>query len=155
MTANPDFGRARWLRQRLQARTAPALAAFNLARIQFRTPRGAHPAADTDPVTLHIPGAGQVERHLTVTDVSLPLVSFRYTYRFLADGEAVTSDSTPRTRDEVESSLAASGYLLRDVREAPDCPGREFVFTPSVAEAMTTIRAADGPQGSRLPACRW
>jgi SAM-dependent methyltransferase len=87
-------------------------------------------AADTDPVTLDIPAVGQVERHLTVTDVSLPLVSFRYTYRFLADGEVVTSDSTLRfrTHDEVGSSLAASGYLIRDVREAPDRPGREFVF---------------------------
>jgi SAM-dependent methyltransferase len=87
-------------------------------------------AADSGPVTFDIPDVGQVERHLTVTDVSLPLVSFRFTYRFLADGEVVTSDSTLRfrTRDEIESSLAASGYLVRDVREAPDRPGREFVF---------------------------
>jgi hypothetical protein len=62
--------------------------------------------------------------------VSLPLVSFRYTYTFLADGAVVTSDSTLRfrSREEVEASLAAHGYRVLDVREAPDRPGREFVF---------------------------
>ncbi|MEE3920648.1 class I SAM-dependent methyltransferase [Micromonospora sp. BRA006-A] len=33
-----------------------------------------------------------------------------------------------RDRDEVEASLAAAGYRVLDVREAPDRPGREFVF---------------------------
>ncbi|NES28171.1 methyltransferase domain-containing protein [Micromonospora terminaliae] len=87
-------------------------------------------AADIDPVTLDVPGIGHVERRLAVTDVSLPFVSFRYTYRFLADGAVVTSDSTLRfrSRHEVESSLAANAYRVLDVREAPDRPGREFVF---------------------------
>lgn len=93
-------------------------------------------AADTAPVILDIPGSGPVERRREVTDVSLPLVSFRHTYRFLADGAVVTSDSTRRfrSRDEVESSLAACGYRVLDVREAPDRPGREFVF---IAERVT------------------
>jgi SAM-dependent methyltransferase len=93
-------------------------------------------AADTAPVVLEIPGSGPVERRREVTDVSLPLVSFRHTYRFLADGAVVTSDSTRRfrSRDEVESSLAAYGYRVLDVREAPDRPGREFVF---IAERIT------------------
>jgi hypothetical protein len=62
--------------------------------------------------------------------VNLPLVSFRYSYRFLADGAVVTSDSTLRFRGpgELRSSLAARGYQVLDVREAPDRPGREFVF---------------------------
>jgi SAM-dependent methyltransferase len=87
-------------------------------------------AEDTEPVTLDIPGSGQVERRLAVTDVSLPFVSFRYTYRFLACDAVVTSDSTLRfrSRDEVESSLAANGYRILDVREAPDRPGRQLVF---------------------------
>jgi ubiquinone/menaquinone biosynthesis C-methylase UbiE len=87
-------------------------------------------AADAGPVVLDVPGSGQVERHLEVTDVSLPFVSFRYTYRLLADGAVVTSDSTLRfrPRDEVESSLIAHGYRVLDVRDAPDRPGREFVF---------------------------
>ena len=76
------------------------------------------------------PDLGSVERRLEVTEVSLPYVSFRFTYRFLADGTVLTSDSTLRFRgrDEVEASLLAQGYRVRDVREAPDRPGREFVF---------------------------
>lgn len=87
--------------------------------------------ADTAPVTLDVPGIGLVERAaFEVTEVSLPFVSFRYTYRFAWDGVVVTSDSTIRfrDRDEVESSLLASGYRVLDVRDAPDRPGREFVF---------------------------
>jgi SAM-dependent methyltransferase len=86
-------------------------------------------AADTGPVTLDIPGSGPVEQRREVTAVNLPLVSFRYTYRFLADGAVVASDSTLRFRglDELESSLAAEDYHVLDVREAPDRPGREFV----------------------------
>lgn len=87
-------------------------------------------AADAGQVIVDIPGSGPVERRCEVTDVSLPLVSFRYTYRFLTDGAVVTSDSILRFRgrDEVESSLVAHGYRAREVREAPDRPGREFVF---------------------------
>jgi O-methyltransferase involved in polyketide biosynthesis len=42
----------------------------------------------------------------------------------------LTSDSTLRFRghEEVESSLAACGYRVAEVRDAPDRPGREFVF---------------------------
>jgi len=71
-----------------------------------------------------------------VTEVRLPFVSFRYTYRFLSDGVVVTSDSTLRfrSRDEVESSLLAVGYRVLEVRDAPDRPGREFVF---IAERTT------------------
>ena len=56
-----------------------------------------------------------MERRLDVTLVSLPLVSFRYTYTFLADGAVVTSVSTLRfrSRDEVESSLVAHSVTLR------------------------------------------
>ena len=87
-------------------------------------------AADTGPVTLEVLGVGPVRQDRQVTAVNLPLVSFRYTYTFLADGTVLTSDSTLRfrSRDELESSLAAHGYRVLDVREAPDRPGREFVF---------------------------
>ena len=87
-------------------------------------------AADTGPVTLDIPGRGPVEQRREVTAVNLPLVSFRYTYTFRADGAVIASDSTLRfrDRDELESSLAAQDYQVLDVRDAPDRPGREFVF---------------------------
>lgn len=92
-------------------------------------------AADTGPVALDVPGAGIVEQRREVTQVNLPFVSFRYTYRF-NDGAVITSDSTLRFRssEEVESSLAAHGYRVVEVREAPDRPGREFVF---IAEHLT------------------
>jgi SAM-dependent methyltransferase len=87
-------------------------------------------AAGTGPAILDIPGSGLVERRCEVTGVSLPFVSFRYTYTFAVDGAVVTSDSTLRfrSRDEAESSLAANGYRVLDVREAPDRLGHELVF---------------------------
>ncbi|WP_305782605.1 class I SAM-dependent methyltransferase [Symbioplanes lichenis] len=88
-------------------------------------------AADTVPIVRDVPGIGPVERRFEVTGVSLPTVSFRHTYRFLRDGTEVTSTSTLRFRgrDEVASSLTDQGYQVLDVREAPDRPGRELVFT--------------------------
>jgi SAM-dependent methyltransferase len=87
-------------------------------------------AADVAPVVLDIPGSGLVEQRRAVTGVSLPLVSLQSTYRFFTDGAVITSRSTLRfrSRREVEASLAACGYRVLDVREAPDRPGREFVF---------------------------
>jgi SAM-dependent methyltransferase len=77
-----------------------------------------------------IDGVGAVESWHDVTDVSGPLVSFRSTVVFASDGEVVTSDSTLRfrERDEVEAELVASGYVVVDIRGAPDRPGRELVF---------------------------
>ena len=86
--------------------------------------------ASTAPVTLDVPGAGPVERRGQVTAVDLPFVSFRDTFTFGADGAVVTSESTLRFRgrDEVAASLAAAGYRILDLREAPDRPGREYAF---------------------------
>jgi SAM-dependent methyltransferase len=76
-----------------------------------------------------IDGVGTVEHWGELTEVSLPLVTFRWTFVF-PDGEVLISDSTLRfrERDEVESVLIAHGYLVEDVRGAPDRPGREYVF---------------------------
>ncbi|MDC2960416.1 class I SAM-dependent methyltransferase [Streptomyces gilvifuscus] len=77
-----------------------------------------------------IPGVGSVESWVQLIDVGWPLVTFRWTYVFAADGQVLTSDSTLRFRErnEVETDLAAHGYVVEDVRDAPDQPGREFVF---------------------------
>lgn len=63
-------------------------------------------------------------------EVSEPLVTFRWTYVFAADGQVLTSDSTLRFRErqEIETELAEQGYVVESVRDAPDRPGREFVF---------------------------
>ncbi|MFS8104424.1 class I SAM-dependent methyltransferase [Lentzea alba] len=76
-----------------------------------------------------------VEEYREMLDVSLPLVSFRHTYRF-PDGTEIASDSTLRFRsyDEVAESLVACGFQVVDVLDAPDRPGYEFVF---VAERVS------------------
>jgi hypothetical protein len=76
------------------------------------------------------PGIGRVETWWDVTGVSGELVSYRRTYVFAADGATITSDSTRRfwSRNEIEDSLRSGGYVLADVRDAPDRPGREWVF---------------------------
>ena len=77
-----------------------------------------------------IPHVGAVTTWCDVTDVEPPLVSFRGTNVFEADGAVLTSDSTLRfrSRGEIERSLTAAGYVVDEVRDAPDRPGLEFVF---------------------------
>lgn len=77
-----------------------------------------------------IPGSRAVESWVRLIEVSGPLVTFRWTFVFAADGQVLTSDSTLRFRErqEVETELVAQGYVVEDVRDAPDRPGREFVF---------------------------
>jgi SAM-dependent methyltransferase len=77
---------------------------------------------------IDIKGLGKVEKWTELTEVALPLVRFRTT--FILSGDVLTSGSTLRFRQraEVEEQLTAIGYALDDVRDAPDRPGREFVF---------------------------
>ncbi len=77
-----------------------------------------------------IEGVGAVESWVQVIDISGPLVTFRWTGMFAMDGQELTSDSTLRfrERDEVEATLVAHGYVVKEVRGAPDRPGRELVF---------------------------
>lgn len=77
-----------------------------------------------------VPGVGTVESRHRVTEVDGPLVTFRTTYVFAADGAVLTSDSTLRFRgrEEVEADLEGHGYVVEEVRDAPDRPGLEFVF---------------------------
>jgi SAM-dependent methyltransferase len=75
-------------------------------------------------------GLGSVASWVQLTDVCLPLVKFRWTYVFASDGQLMTSDSTLRFREqeEVEQDLIEHGFVVEEVRDAPDRPGREFVF---------------------------
>jgi ubiquinone/menaquinone biosynthesis C-methylase UbiE len=77
-----------------------------------------------------IPGTGPVETWTDLTDVAGSLVCFRTTFVFGSDGAVLTSDSTLRfrSRAELADSLAAAGLVVEEVRDAPDRPGREFVF---------------------------
>jgi SAM-dependent methyltransferase len=77
-----------------------------------------------------IPGAGPVETWTDVTRVEGNLVSFRTTFVLGRDRTVLTSDSTLRfrSRDELANSLMAADLVVDEVRDAPDRPGREFVF---------------------------
>ncbi|MEV6791715.1 class I SAM-dependent methyltransferase [Streptomyces sp. NPDC051320] len=96
-----------------------------------------------------IRGAGPVETWVELTEVDGPLVTFRHTWVFAADGQVLTSDSTLRfrERDEVAADLAAIGYTVEEVRGAPDRPGREFVFFARRPESRRARDAGTGAPG--------
>ncbi|MFI1470165.1 class I SAM-dependent methyltransferase [Streptomyces wuyuanensis] len=77
-----------------------------------------------------VPGVGSVETWVDLIGVDGPSVTFRWSYVFVAEGRTMTSESTLRfrQREEVEADLAGAGFRVKDVRDAPDRPGREFVF---------------------------
>jgi hypothetical protein len=77
-----------------------------------------------------VPGVGLVEHWVDLLDVSMPFVSFRWTYRFAASGDVITSDSTLRfrSRQELEQCVSDCGLVVDEVRDAPDRPGLELVF---------------------------
>ena len=79
---------------------------------------------------LDISDVGRVETWTELMAVELPLVSFRHTFTFEADRATLVSESTLRFRDrtEIAESLRLAGFGLREVRDAPDRPGLEFVF---------------------------
>lgn len=81
-----------------------------------------------------VSGHGFVEYWCDVTQVTGELVGFRWTYVFENDGQVITSDSTLRFRERaaIEQSLRKAGYIVKEVREAPDRPGKEFVFIAGV-----------------------
>lgn len=84
---------------------------------------------------VEIAGVGAVENWVDLIAVHGALVTFRTTFVF-PDGNVLTSHSTLRFREraEVQSQLVAHGYLLEDVRDAPDRPRRELVFVASRPE---------------------
>jgi hypothetical protein len=58
----------------------------------------------------------------------------------MAAPDLIFAQSSPRNRhcvfaerDEITRSLQASGFRIDEVRDAPDRPGREFVFIASVS----------------------
>lgn len=77
-----------------------------------------------------LPDGESITTWVDTTEVNPPFVSFRWTYCFASDGVALTSDSTLRfrTEDEVRESLTEAGFVVDDVRDAPDRPTLELVF---------------------------
>ncbi|MFJ4682884.1 class I SAM-dependent methyltransferase [Streptomyces sp. NPDC091377] len=77
-----------------------------------------------------VAGVGPVEHWIDLVGVDGPLVTFRSSYVLGTPAEKLVSHSTLRfrERDEVVADLVEHGYAVAEVREAPDRPGREFVF---------------------------
>ncbi|WP_027863157.1 class I SAM-dependent methyltransferase [Marmoricola sp. URHB0036] len=82
-----------------------------------------------------VPGVGGVESWRELIGARDDLVSFRSTF-VLEDTVVLTSDSTLRfrSREQIESSLADTGFTVIEVRDAPDRPGREYVFVARRAD---------------------
>jgi SAM-dependent methyltransferase len=76
-----------------------------------------------------VPWEGKVVEWVEVLDVRDGLVTFR-SHNALEDGTDLVSDSTLRFRDreELDASLAEAGFEVLEVRDAPDRPGREWVY---------------------------
>jgi SAM-dependent methyltransferase len=80
---------------------------------------------------------GQVfESWYELVDASRSVVTFR-DHTVWPDGSHTVAESTLRFREktELERSLHDAGFVVAEIREAPDRPGREWVF---VATARTT-----------------
>jgi SAM-dependent methyltransferase len=115
-------------------------------------------ATDTAPVVRDVPGVGDVERRSEVTEVVLPYVSFRQSYRFVRDDLVVSSKSTLRFRDleEIEESLASAGFTALEVRDAPDRPEQEYVVIAGRRSEPYAERQRGRPRrvSGRSPAAR-
>jgi SAM-dependent methyltransferase len=87
------------------------------------TPELTHTAVD-------VPGIGIVESWEDLIEVTADLVTFRSMTAFSRDGVVIESVSTLRFRDrsEIEATLVDNGFEIAEVRDAPDRPGREYVF---------------------------
>ena len=79
---------------------------------------------------MEVPSEGDVESWVQVTSVDGELVSFESPSIFRRDGVRITSTSTLRfrSRETLAKSLEAAGFMVQEVRDAPDRAGRELVF---------------------------
>ncbi len=85
---------------------------------------------ETTRQVVDVPHEGSVEEWVQVTDVDGQFVTFESPTVFHRDGTRIDSTTTLRFRPRaaIERSLRAAGFELVDVRDAPDRPGREWVY---------------------------
>jgi len=83
--------------------------------------------------TVDVDEVGVVEAWQELLDVDGELVTFRSMTWFERDDLLIESRSTLRFRErsELDASLAATGYNVVEIRDAPDRPGLEHVFVAS------------------------
>ena len=80
--------------------------------------------------TLNVEGVGDVTVSSNLGQVELPFVSFTRLYRFHGTNGSLGSRSRLRfhSHREVSLALTKAGFTVDEVRDAPDRPGREWVF---------------------------
>ncbi len=78
----------------------------------------------------YMEGIGWVEGFCDVQEVIDDIVKFTWTYVFEADNSVLKSESILRFRskEKIIRSLTNNGFIVKDIRDAPDRPGKEFVF---------------------------
>jgi SAM-dependent methyltransferase len=88
-----------------------------------------------------VSNVGGLETWVELLEVELPLVTFRWTFVFESDEAVLQSDSTLRfwTQTEIVDALERAGMVVAEVRDAPDRPGREFVFFAERPEGATAF----------------
>lgn len=83
---------------------------------------------DVPPTAVDLPDGQVAVVSRTVTAVELPLVTFEGSITIGDDILRSASILRFRERDEVECDLNDHGFTVVDVREAPDRPGKQYVF---------------------------
>jgi len=88
-----------------------------------------------------VPLAGRIRTWDEVTDVQGEYVTFRSVVNFASDGATLVSHSTLRFRGKraIADSLAAAGFDVPEIRDAPDRPGSEWVII--AARPLVACRA--------------
>lgn len=86
--------------------------------------------------TTEVPGVGPVTERYAVTHVrEHPLLVSFEAHNLFPAGDDVVSTSTLRFRgrEELDASLRRTGFEVVEVRDAPDRPGREWVYVARAA----------------------
>ena len=89
---------------------------------------------DLAPTPVTVPDGRPAVLAWAVTEVALPLVTFAGSTTIGEEILRSTSTLRFRGRHELERDLSRHGFAVRDVRDAPDRPGKEMVFLAQVEE---------------------
>lgn len=78
----------------------------------------------------NVEGIGLVDAFCEVQEVINDVVKFIWTYTFHDENEVLKSESILRFRskEQIVKSLTENGFTVKDIRDAVDRPGKEFVF---------------------------
>lgn len=82
---------------------------------------------DIAPTEVSVP-SGPITVRRQVTDATLPLVTFKATTTLGLQVLESTSTLRFRERADLERDLTTHGYDIVEIRDAPDRPGKEWVF---------------------------